>query len=66
MRWDEVYGALAAINFKGGLAMESFIDMPPEIAHGLAVWRPVAESRDIVLERGLPFLRNKAAQYRLI
>ncbi len=66
VRWDEVYGALAAIDFKGGLAMESFIDMPPEIAHGLAVWRPVAESRDIVLERGLPFLRNKAAQYRLI
>lgn len=66
VRWDEVYGALAAIDFTGGLAMESFIDMPPEIAHGLAVWRPVAESRDVVLERGLPFLRNKALQYRLI
>lgn len=66
IRWDEVYGALAALNFSGGLAMESFIDMPPEIAHGLAVWRPVAESRDVVLDRGLPFLRNKAAQYRLI
>mgnify|MGYP000318398672 FL=1 len=66
VRWDEVYGALAAIGFDGGLAMESFIDMPPEIAHGLAVWRPVAESRDIVLDRGLPFLRNKALQYGLI
>ena len=66
VRWDEVYGALAAIGFEGGLAMESFIDMPPEIAHGLAVWRPVAESRDVVLDRGLPFLRNKALQYGLI
>jgi D-psicose/D-tagatose/L-ribulose 3-epimerase len=66
VRWDEVYGALAAVGFRGGLAMESFIDMPPEIAHGLAVWRPVAESRDIVLDRGLPFLRNKAMQYGLI
>jgi D-psicose/D-tagatose/L-ribulose 3-epimerase len=65
VRWDEVFGALAAIGFDGGLAMESFIDMPPEIAHGLAVWRPVAESRDVVLERGLPFLRAKAAQYGL-
>jgi D-psicose/D-tagatose/L-ribulose 3-epimerase len=70
VRWDEVMGALAAIGFGqggrgGGLAMESFIDMPPEIAHGLAVWRPVAESRDVVLDRGLPFLRNKAAQYGL-
>ena len=65
VRWDEVFGALAAVGFDGGLAMESFIDMPPEIAHGLAVWRPVAESRDVVLDRGLPFLRHKAEQYGL-
>jgi D-psicose/D-tagatose/L-ribulose 3-epimerase len=28
--WDEVYATLAAIGFKGGLAMESFINMPPK------------------------------------
>ncbi|MGL6211341.1 MAG: sugar phosphate isomerase/epimerase family protein [Paracoccaceae bacterium] len=66
VRWDEVYAALKAIGFKGGLAMESFIDMPPEVAYGLAVWRPVAESRDVVMGEGLPFLRNKARQYGLI
>ncbi|HVG49548.1 MAG TPA: sugar phosphate isomerase/epimerase [Rubellimicrobium sp.] len=64
--WDEVYGALAAIGFKGGLAMESFINMPPELAYGLAVWRPVAESFEEVMGKGLPFLRNKAKQYRLV
>ena len=64
--WDEVYAALAAIGFEGGLAMESFINMPPEVAYGLSVWRPVAESHDEVMSKGLPFLRNKAAQYRLI
>jgi D-psicose/D-tagatose/L-ribulose 3-epimerase len=64
--WDEVYAALAAIGFKGGLAMESFINMPPEVAYGLAVWRPVAENFEEVMEKGLPFLRNKARQYRLI
>jgi D-psicose/D-tagatose/L-ribulose 3-epimerase len=64
--WDEVYATLAAIGFKGGLAMESFINMPPEVAYGLAVWRPVAESFEEVMDRGLPFLRNKARQYRLI
>jgi D-psicose/D-tagatose/L-ribulose 3-epimerase len=63
--WDEVFAALAAIGFKGGLAMESFINMPPEIAYGLAVWRPVAESFEEVMDKGLPFLRNKAAQYGL-
>jgi len=66
VRWDEVFAALSAVEFRGGLAMESFIDMPPEVAFGLAVWRPVAESRDIVLGEGLPFLRNKARQYRLV
>lgn len=64
--WDEVYAALAAIGFKGGIAMESFINMPPEVAYGLAVWRPVARDEEEVMGNGLPFLRNKARQYRLI
>jgi len=64
--WDEIFAALAAIDFRGGLAMESFINMPPEIAFGLSVWRPVAESADEVIGQGLPFLRGKARQYGLI
>jgi D-psicose/D-tagatose/L-ribulose 3-epimerase len=64
--WDEVFAALAAIGFKGGLAMESFINMPPELAYGLSVWRPVAKDEAEVMGEGLPFLRNKAKQYKLI
>ncbi len=64
--WDEIFAVLAAIGFDGGLAMESFINMPPEIAHGLSVWRPVASGEAEVMGNGLPFLRNKARQYRLI
>lgn len=64
--WDEVYATLAAIGFTGGLAMESFINMPPEIGYGLSVWRPVAKDHNEVMDNGLPFLRNKARQYRLI
>lgn len=64
--WDEVYATLAAIGFKGGLAMESFINMPPEVAYGLSVWRPVARDEAEVMGNGLPFLRNKAKQYKLI
>ena len=63
--WDEIFATLSAIGFKGGLAMESFINMPPEIAYGLSVWRPVAESANHVIDRGLPFLRGKARQYGL-
>lgn len=64
--WDEIHATLAAIRFKGGLAMESFINMPPEVAYGLAVWRPVAENFAEVMDNGLPFLRGKARQYGLI
>lgn len=64
--WDEVFATLAAIGFRGGLAMESFINMPPEVGYGLAVWRPVAKNFEEVMDNGLPFLRGKAAQYRLI
>jgi D-psicose/D-tagatose/L-ribulose 3-epimerase len=64
--WDEIYATLAAVGFKGGLAMESFINMPPELAHGLSVWRPVARDEEEVMTNGLQFLRNKARQYKLI
>ncbi len=64
--WDEIFAALAAIRFRGGLAMESFINMPPELAWGLSVWRPVADSTEEVIGDGLPFLRGKARQYGLI
>ncbi|MEO8244742.1 MAG: sugar phosphate isomerase/epimerase family protein [bacterium] len=64
--WDETFATLAAIGFKGGLAMESFINMEPLLAYGLSVWRPVAESEAVVMGNGLPFLRNKARQYGLI
>ena len=64
--WDEIFATLKAIGFKGGLAMESFINMPPELAYGLAVWRPVADSVEEVIGQGLPFLRGKARQYGLI
>ena len=64
--WDEIFATLAAIGFNGGLAMESFINMPPEVSYGLSVWRPVARDEAEVMGNGLPFLRNKARQYRLI
>ncbi|MCB1357552.1 MAG: sugar phosphate isomerase/epimerase [Maritimibacter sp.] len=66
VRWDEIYAALAAIGFRGGLAMESFMNMPEELAWGLSVWRPVADSTEEVIGEGLMFLRGKAEQYALI
>ena len=64
--WDEIFATLSAIGFKGGLAMESFINMPPEIGYGLSVWRPVAKDHVEVMSKGMPFLKNKAKQYKLL
>ena len=64
--WDAIFATLRAVGFEGGLAMESFIDMPPELAYGLSVWRPVAQSAEVVMGQGLPFLKGKARQYGLI
>lgn len=66
IQWDEVFGALAAIEYRGGMAMESFITVPPQIADALSVWRAVAPSREEVLTDGLGFLKMKARQYGLI
>ncbi|RMC33784.1 sugar phosphate isomerase/epimerase family protein [Paracoccus alkanivorans] len=66
IQWDEVFAALAAIDYRGGMAMESFITVPPQIADALSVWRAVAPSREEVLTDGLNFLKMKARQYGLI
>jgi D-psicose/D-tagatose/L-ribulose 3-epimerase len=63
--WDEIFGALAAIDFKGLLMLESFVSMPVEMAGAISTWRPVARDADEVLDKGVAFLRNKADQYRL-
>lgn len=64
--WDEIFGAMAAIGFKGGMVVESFINLPPQIAAALSVWRPVADSAEQVMAEGVPFLHNKARQYGLV
>lgn len=61
--WDEVFAALAAIDFKGLLTLESFVTMQAEMAGEISTWRPVARDADEVLDKGVAFLRDKANQY---
>jgi D-psicose/D-tagatose/L-ribulose 3-epimerase len=63
--WADVYRALADINFKGRLVVESFVTLPPEIAAALSVWRPVARDRHEVLAKGVPFLKGLAKVHGL-
>lgn len=63
--WDELFGALAAIDFDGLLVLESFGGLPSSMAGSTCTWRPAAPSAEDVLDKGIPFLRDKAAQYGL-
>lgn len=65
--WADVMEGLAAIDYAGPVVLESFNHVHPDIASGLAVWKPVAAKPDDVIDKGLPFLREaaRAAGYSL-
>ena len=58
--WDAVFGALAETGFDGIAALESMNHVHPDIARGLAIWRPVADPPSDVIDEGLPFLHRAA------
>ena len=59
--WAGLCRGLAEAEFGGPVVLESFVHLDPDIAAGLAVWRPVAERPEEVIDVGLPFLREHAA-----
>ena len=58
--WRGVFAGLKAVDFDGMMTLESMNYTAPEIASGLAIWRPVAPRREDVVEIGLPFLKAEA------
>jgi len=64
--WKSVMTALKASNFSGDLVCESFVNMMPQLASALSVWRPVARDRAEVLEIGVSYLRSLARATGLI
>ncbi|WP_420334988.1 sugar phosphate isomerase/epimerase family protein [Roseibium sp.] len=60
MDWEATFKGLADVDFEGTMTLESFVFLAPEIASGLAVWRPVADRAEDVIDIGLPFLKEQA------
>jgi D-psicose/D-tagatose/L-ribulose 3-epimerase len=58
--WRGVMNALKQANFSGDLVVESFVNMMPQLASALSVWRPVARDAEEVLTIGVPFVRSLA------
>jgi D-psicose/D-tagatose/L-ribulose 3-epimerase len=60
--WLAAMKAMADIGYTGTLTLESMNHVDADISGSLAVWRPVAENPDDVIDAGLPFLRQAAKQ----
>lgn len=58
--WRGVMSALRQSDFSGDLVVESFVNMPPQLASALSVWRPVARDAEEVLSVGVPFVKSLA------
>lgn len=58
--WTGIFEGLKAAGYDGTVTLESFVHLAPEIASGLAIWRPVAERPEDVIEVGLPFIVEEA------
>ncbi len=62
MDWRGIFEGLKSVGYDGAMTLESFVHLAPEIASGLAIWRPVADRPEDVIETGLPFIRDRAAE----
>jgi len=64
--WKRTFEGLKAVGYDGAMTLESFVYLAPEIASGLAIWRPVADRAEDVIEVGLPFIRDRAVEVGLL
>ena len=62
MDWQGTFEGLKNIGYDGDITLESFVHLAPEIASGLAVWRPVTDRPRDVIDVGLPFIRTQATE----
>ncbi len=56
--WTAIRDALADAGYTGPVVIESFTPAIREIAKAVSLWRPLAQSSDILAENGCRFLRN--------
>ena len=66
VQWDDVWRALAEIEFKGSLVLESFAAINPDLAAATCLWRPPNQSSEVLAREGLAFLKGGAAKHGLI
>jgi D-psicose/D-tagatose/L-ribulose 3-epimerase len=64
VNWDEIFKALAEIDYKGNAALESFVDCTENM--NTWVWRQLAPDGDTLLREGVAFIRKMQKKYGII
>jgi D-psicose/D-tagatose/L-ribulose 3-epimerase len=59
--WDDLAGGIKAVGYTGPVVIETFTPEVKEIARAAAIWRPLAQSQDLLASEGLEFLRRLLA-----
>lgn len=63
VNWDEIFRALAEINYTGYAALESFVDCTDNM--NTWVWRQLAKDGDTLVTQGTEFIRGMMKKYGL-
>jgi D-psicose/D-tagatose/L-ribulose 3-epimerase len=55
LSWDKIKAALAEVNYQGAIVLETFGSPSKELARAASIWRPLAESADILAQECFEF-----------
>mgnify|MGYP006420195495 CR=1 FL=1 len=58
INWQSFKNGLKAIEYKGGVSIESFTPEVKELAGAVCIWKPLVSSQDEFARDGLVFLKN--------
>lgn len=64
VNWDDIFRALAEINYRGYAALESFVDCTENM--NTWVWRQLAPDGNALLRQGTAFIRRMQQKYGLM
>ncbi|MFC1736394.1 sugar phosphate isomerase/epimerase family protein [Candidatus Hydrogenedentota bacterium] len=65
MPWEEVFGALKDIDYKGAIVIETFMPEVADVALAAAIWRKMAPCADEMAREGLEFMRDCCERFGL-
>jgi D-psicose/D-tagatose/L-ribulose 3-epimerase len=66
VNWEQVWGALAAVGYRGQLVLESFAAINPDLQAATCLWRPPNQAPEVLAREGLAFLKAGARRAGLL